>query len=158
MNLRYVVAIILLFFAWKGATLDVEWPPASANSATLTRPEPEQIAWAEPLQKILPKMLPADRQYLSAFYEALSYVLKQDGRRSTPIIDTTDKFVAMHAGSLQLAIEKANVGKYTGLDAAIDQVFFAANGVDSAAVDKASRQKLADACTVLAWVFEIHHE
>ena len=158
MTVRYVVAVILLFFAWKGASLDINWPPAAANSATLAKPSPEELAWAEPLKAILPRMMPADRQYLSALYEAMAFVLKQDGRRSQPIIDTTDKFVQMHAGTLQLAIEKANVGKYQGLDAAIDQVFFAANGADSGAVDKPTSEKLISACNVLAWVLEIHHE
>jgi len=158
MNARYVVAAVLVYFAWHGVTFDVSWPPQSQSKPTIVVPSESQLAWAEPLKAILPKMLPADREYLSAFYDALGFVVYQDGAKSSPVITTSDQFVELHAGSLNLAIEKRNVGKYPGLDRAIDQVFLAACGADSASLTQESRRTLVAACNTLAWAFRIHHE
>jgi hypothetical protein len=153
---RYIVAGALLAFAWKGGELDVQWPQLPQTTVVAAKPTDEQIKWAADLKAILPKMLPADREYLANFYDATQFILKQDGERSTPIIGDTDKFAVFHAGSLQLAIEKKNIGKYPGLDNAIDAVFFAAGGADVSAVDGAKRQQLLDACGVLKWAFRIN--
>lgn len=158
MNARYVVAAVLVYFAWNGVKFDMSWPPASSNEPTLVVPSESQMAWAESLRPILPKMLPADREYLSAFYDALGFVVFQDGSRSSPAITTSDQFVQLHAGSLKLAIEKKNVGKYPGLDSAIDQTFLAACGAESVSLTKESRIAIVSACNTLAWVFRIHHE
>lgn len=158
MNVRYVVAAVLVFFAWNGVRFDMTWPPKSLSEPTIVVPSESQLAWAEPLKAILPKMLPEDRQYLSAFYDALGFVVYQDGSRSSPAITTSDQFVQLHAGSLNLAIQKKNVGKYPGLDRAIDQTFLAACGPESESLTKESRMTLVSACNTLAWVFRIHHE
>lgn len=154
---RHIVAIVLLAFAWKGSELKIDWPtlpkPAAVAAA---KPTADQLAWAAELKPILPKMLPADRKYLSAFYDATAFILIQDGARSTPIIGDTDKFTIFHAGSLQLAIEKKNVGKYPGLDKAIDSVFLNASGADVAAIDADKRAKLIAACNVLSWAFRVN--
>lgn len=155
---RYIVAVLLLFFSWKGASLDIPWPPASVKDTAIAKPPAELMAWAEPLRAILPKMLPKDRAYLSSFYDATTFVLLQDGQRSNPIISDTEKFSVFHAGSLNLAIEKANVGRYPGLDKAIDAVFFSALGAETAQLDKDRRTKLLAACSVLAYVFKIGGE
>lgn len=157
---RHVVAAVLLVFAWRGGEAKIQWPQIGVPAATVAaeKPSAEQLAWAADLKPILPKMLPADRAYLSAFYEAVQFVLRQDGERSTPIIGDTDKFTVFHAGSLQLAIQKKNVGKYPGLDKAIDSVFFNAAGADVAALDKATREKLIAASGVLAYVFRVNGE
>jgi len=155
---RHIVAVVLLAFAWRGSELKMDWPtlPKPAAVAAAAKPTADQLAWAADLKPILPKMLPADRQYLASFYDATSFILTQDGARSTPIIGDTDKFTVFHAGSLQLAIEKKNVGKYPGLDKAIDSVFFNAVGADVKAIDKATGEKLIAACNVLAHVFRIN--
>jgi hypothetical protein len=155
---RHIVAIVLLAFAWKGSELKIDWPtlPKPAAVAAAAKPTADQLAWAADLKAILPKMLPADRKYLSAFYDATAFILIQDGSRSTPIIGDTDKFTIFHAGSLQLAIEKKNVGKYPGLDKAIDSVFLNASGADVAAIDADKRAKLIAACNVLNHVFRIN--
>lgn len=153
---RYIVAGALLAFAWKGGSLDVKWPLPPQAAVAAAKPADEQIKWAAELKPILPKMLPADREYLANFYDAMQYVLKQDGERSTPIIGDTDKFTQFHAGSLQLAVQKKNVGKYPGLDKAIDAVFLAAAGADPAAVESGKRQQLMDACGVLKWCFKVN--
>ena len=156
---RHIVAGVLLFFAWRGGELGVKWPQLPqppAAVAVAAKPPAEQLAWATELKAIVPKMLPSDRQYLAAFYDATKFVLTQDGERSTPIIGDTDKFTVFHAGSLQLAIQKKNVGKYPGLDKAIDSVFFNAVGADVKAIDKATGEKLIAACNVLAHAFRIN--
>lgn len=158
MNARYVVAAVLIYFAWNGVKFDMTWPPKGEADTTIVSPPESQLAWAEPLKAILPKMLPADREYLSAFYDALGFVVFQDGSRSTPAITTSDQFVQLHAGSLNLAIQKKNVGKYPGLAQAIDQTFLAACGPESVSLTKESRMTLVSACNTLAWVFRIHHE
>lgn len=155
---RYIVAVVILFFAWKGSVLDLSWPPANTPSVVVPKPDAELLAWADQLQPILPRMLPADRQYLSSFYDAMAFVLLRDGDRDKPIVSDTEQFAAFHAGSLQLAIEKANVGKYPGLDRAIDSVFFAAAGAESMPIDKDRRAKLIAACGVLSWAFAIHND
>jgi len=156
---RHIVAGVLLVFAWRGGELGMKWPQLSkpaAVAAGAAKPTQEQLAWAADLKAILPKMLPADREYLAAFYDATKFVLTQDSERSTPIIGDTDKFTVFHAGSLQLAIQKKNVGKYPGLDKAIDAVFLAAAGADVKAIDKATGEKLIAACNVLAHAFRIN--
>jgi hypothetical protein len=154
---RHIVAGVLLVFAWRGGELDMKWPQVTAPAAVakVEKPLAEHFAWAADLKPLLPKMLPADREYLSAFYDATKFVLTQDGDRSTPIIGDTDKFTVFHAGSLQLAIQRKNVGKYPGLDKAIDAVFFNAAGADVKAIDKDTREKLISACNVLAYVFKV---
>jgi hypothetical protein len=155
---RFVMAAVLLVFCWKGAALNVRWPQPPAVAVQVPKPSAEQLAWADDLKPILPKMLAKDREYLSSFYDAMRFVLGQDAGRQPPIISDTDKFIAFHAGSLTLAIEKENVGKYPKLDDAIDSVFFAACGADPASIGDAQRQKLMDACGVLAYVFKVHGE
>lgn len=155
---RHLVAGVLLFFCWKGASIDMEWPRPPAQTVVTPTPSEEALKWAEPLKAILPKMLPSDRLYMSRFYDAMVFVLNQDKGRKPAIIATTDNFVVFHAGSLNMAIEKAKVGRYPGLDSAIDQVYFAAVGADPAQVDDAKREKLIEASNVLAYVFRVHGE
>ena len=152
---RYIVAVVLLVFAWKGSALDLNWPPAPHTTITVPKPEPELLAWAEPLRPILPKMLLKDRQYLASFYDAMAFVLLRDAGRDKPIVGSTDSFASFHAGSLQMAIDKAAVGKYPGLGAAIDQTFINAIGADIRPLDKDTRTRLTAACGVLAWAFKV---
>lgn len=158
MNPRFLVAAVILYFAWSGGTLAVPWPQKSMPQAVARQPTTDQMKWAEPLAALLPKMLPQDRQYLSDFYTAMHFVVQQDGGRSKPIIGTTDAFVVLQAGSLNLAIEKAAVGKYPGLDDAIDQVFFAAAGAEPRTIDPATREQLLAGCAVLAKAFRVNGE
>lgn len=154
---RHIVAAVILFFAWRGGELGMKWPqmPQPAAAVAVAKPSAEQLAWAADLKAILPKMLVGDREYLSAFYDATRFVLTQDGERSTPIIGDTDKFTVFHAGSLQLAIQKKNVGKYPGLDKAIDAVFLNAAGANVKAIDNDTRAKMTAACSVLTYVFKV---
>jgi len=157
-TVRYIVAAVLLLFAWKGAELKVEWPQPPATVIRAPQPPAERMEWAKPVIEVLPKMTPKDRQYLAHFYDAMAFVLMRDADRGTPIVSTTTKFETFHGGSLRLAVDKKDVGKYPGLGEAIDQVFIAANGPDEVAVSDEVRAKLVAACGVLSWTFSIHGE
>jgi hypothetical protein len=154
-NARFVVAAVLIFFAWKGADLKVLWPPAAVVTPPAVPMPAGDWAWVAGLKPLLPKMLPADREYMSRFYAALAFVLERDGTRESPIIGTTDQFVAFHGGSLRLAIDKSSVGKYPGLAEAIDQSFIAAAGADPKKITAETRSKLAQCSQLLSGVFAI---
>jgi hypothetical protein len=157
-QLRHIVALAILLFAWKGSEINLQWPPAGIRPVVAAKPDAALLPWVDDLKPLLPKMLPKDREYLAAFYDAMAFVLLQDGDREKPIVSDTEKFAAFHAGSLQLAIKKANVGKYPGLDSAIDSAFFKAAGAETAPISKEKRTKLAAACGVLSWAFHVNHE
>lgn len=155
---RYVVAAALLLFAWKGAILQMEWPPRPLQAAAIPKPAPELLVWAKAVQPILPKMLPSDRKYLANFYDAMAFVLMRDGDRAQPIVSTTEKWVTLHSSSLNLAIERASVGRYPGLGEAIDEAFFSALGADVQSISPEARRRLVAACGVLSWTFSIHRD
>ena len=155
---RWIVAAVLLFFAWKGSDLSMYWPPAPAKTLKTPKPDAELLQWAAPLKPILPTMLVKDREYLANFYDALSFVLIRDSKRQTPIVKTTGDFVVFHAGSLQAAIDKEAVGKYPGLGEAIDQTFVNALGADQRALSADDRTKLTAACSVLAYVLKVGND
>lgn len=149
---RWVVAAVILFFTWKGADLSMSWTPVKPP----IQPSTELLPWADDLRPILPKMIVKDRLYLSSLYEAMAFVLVTDGDRAEPIISDTNKFVAFHAGTLNLGIRRENVGKYPGLGEAIDKTFVTAIGsADERKIDKAMRDRLVAACGVLSWAFSV---
>jgi hypothetical protein len=155
---RYAIVGVLLVFAWRGSALQIDWPPADTDP-TIPKPQPVLLEWSVPVRAIAATMLPKDREYLSNLYDAMAFVIIRDGKRENDaIISTTSKFVTFHAGTLQLAIDKANVGRYPGLGEAIDEVFVLAVGADVRALSEADRTKLVAACNVLAWTFKIHGE
>lgn len=154
-NWRVIVAVVLLVFAWKGSTLSIPWPPGGDEKVVIPKPDSVLLEWAEPLKPLLPKMIVKDRQYLSSFYDALAFVLLRDAGRSEPIVVTTSDFVAFHAGSLQLAIDKADVGKYPGLGEAIDLSVINAIGADQRALSDDDRVKLIACCNTLAYAFRV---
>lgn len=148
---RWIVAVVVLFFTWKGADLSMPWAPLKPPA----KPAVELLSWADELRPILPRMIVKDRQYLSSLYEAMAFVLINDGERDHPIVSDTTKFTAFHAGTLNLAIKRENVGKYAGLGEAIDSVFLAAVGADQKKVDADVRRRLIAACGVLSWAFSV---
>jgi hypothetical protein len=152
---RYALVVILLFFSWKGVTLDLSWPPEESSVST-PRPGQEYLDWAKPVSPVAARMLPKDRLYLSSFYEAMAFILLRDFGREKPIVATTDDFITFHSGSLRLAIDKESVGKYPGLAEAIDRTFMAALGPDQKALDAQGQERLVAACGALAWVMDIH--
>ena len=152
---RYVVAAVLLVFAWKGALIDLSWPPVPATPIVVPTPGPELLVWANPMREVLRKMLLKDRLYLSSFYDALSFVLIRDGKRDSPVVATTDDFVRFHSGSLSAAIDRQDVGKYPGLATAIDRTFLNAIGADARKLTEDDKTKLTAACSTLAYVLRV---
>lgn len=156
-EMRYIVAACLLVFAWKGHISDMKWPPFPVTSVAAPEPSLAHKAWAADVRIVAQKMLPTDREYLANFYEGLAFILLRDKDRSDgPIIQTTEDFVAFHAGSLAAAIDKAKVGIYPGLDKAIDKVFFAATETDEPKkLTDEERDQLVAACGVLSYTFRV---
>lgn len=155
---RWIVAVVILLFSWKGADVEFPWPPARPAKVTSSRPGDDVMAWATPVRPILPKMIVSDRVYLANLYDAMAFVLVRDRDRDDPIVSSTDKFASFHAGTLRLAIDKASVGKYPGLAAAIDQTFLAAAGAEIRPLDRDTSTKLIAACQVLSYVFAVKRD
>ena len=154
--MRLIMSAVLLYFAWGGGSIEIEWPiPGSADAIVPTKQEKE---WVEPLVSFAPKLLPADRIYLSALYDAMAGVVERDGRRDEPILDTTEKFAFFHKQTLNFAIDKKDVGKVPGLGEAIDEVFVNAAGVEVAPITGQKRIDLENACNAISWVFRINKE
>lgn len=155
---RCLLVAVLLAFAWKDSIQKIAWPPPGVDTAVAPRPPAELLEEASEVAKLVPNILPSDRRHLAAFYDALMFVLARDGERAEPVISSTAKFAALHAGSLNLAIEKKKVGRYPGLDKAIDKALMRIAGDDEGPVDEKRRGKLLAACGTLSWIFSIHHE
>lgn len=156
-TLRYIAVAVLLLFAWKGAELKVPWPP-TGTVINGEGPPKELLVWAKDLRPVVATMLPKDRAYLENLYDSMAFVLLRDGTYDQPVLTDTAKFVNFHSGTLRLAIDRANVGKYPGLGEAIDGVFFSAVGAEVKPVDADLRTKLVAACGVLSWTFGIHRD
>jgi hypothetical protein len=150
---RLIVAVTLLFFAWKGNELDLPWPP-SDGGRNVVKPEPETLEWVEDVP--VEKMLPKDRLYLADFYDAMAWVVMRDKLRDQPVLATNEDFVRFHAGSLQLCIDRGDVGKTPGLGKAVDQVFVDALGDDAIPLGEDELDMLIAACNALSWRFSIH--
>lgn len=154
---RIVVAGVLLWFAWRGSEVEFPWP-------NVENPKEVQVVVPRPPTEILDlcggvadktkTMLPYDREYLSSFYIAMGVILQRDADRVDPVIKTTDQWVAFHAGSLQLAIDKKKVGKYEGLGEAVDLVFMEAIGADARKLSKTDLEKLSKVSAAISYVFK----
>lgn len=155
MKWRLLVAAAVLWFMWKGAATDIQWP-TPGGSDVIAKPDAAFLKYVQGVE--VAGILPVDRVYLSQFYDALSWVMVRDGLRDRPVVVDTDKFATFHAGSLQLAIDRNKVGKYPGLGKAIDDAFKAAAGDEVVVIDEDKRAMLVAVCNALAWRFAIHGE
>lgn len=154
---RVLVAAAVIWFAFQGNTLDFQWPDETpVIEGEPDKPSAKAIEWVKGVDAA--RMLPSDRMYLVAFYSAMAFVIERDATLKPPVIDTTVKFADLHAGSLDLAIEERNIGKYPGLGAQIDQVFLAAVGDDVTTVTPEKRAAIVEACRALAWRFHMYGE
>lgn len=173
---RVAIVTIVLLFLWRDKVGTLVHPTDVPPVPAAVAPGVVEKAWVADLKPA--GILPGDRLYYSAFYDALGAVLAADGERDVQVIDTTEKFRRFHSGSLDLAIEKAKVGKYPGLGEAIDKAFAMATSnvdpqglrtpadVEKAAADgltprpmtRALRDRLRTACVALSWKFAINGE
>lgn len=146
--------MIVVHFSFKGAKLDVSWPPASSKTLRAGMPEygVRKIASIVRSHDIGPH----DRIYLSHFYDALAHVIQMDGRKSEPQITTMDGFSELHNSSLAAALDRDHVGIYPNLMDCVWQVIFKLVGVLNVRIDAEARERLVTACSALAWRFAIH--
>jgi hypothetical protein len=149
------VAVALIAFAWKDAALRLPWPPADGPKPVVV--VPAQLEWGADVKAKAATMLHTDREYLAKFYGAMEFVLLRDGKRTDPVIKTTDQLVAFHTASLQLAIDQESVGKTPGLGEAVDLVFLKGLGdnANPRILSAEDRQGVIEACRVLAYTFKV---
>lgn len=145
---------MIVHFSFKGAKLDVLWPPPADKTLKATPPE---YSVRKMLAIVKPHAIaPHDRVYLSHFYDALAHVMADDGRKKVPQITTMDGFAELHNSSLGTAIDRDHVGIYPNLMEHVWEVIFNLVGVLEVNLDGEARAHLATACSALAWRFAIH--
>lgn len=136
---RHIAGIALILVAFYGVPAIPTPSPSPPPSIKVTLPL---------------RSVPAGRRgYLADFYDAMATVIERDGKREDPGIGDTFDFTALHAGALQLAIDRDQVGSYPGLGDAVDQAFRENIGDDVQAVDASVREKLSEVCRAIAEAF-----
>jgi hypothetical protein len=97
-----------------------------------------------PVANVLASASSADRKTVAAIYSALADVVERDkGWR----INTTLTWRSVYADALALAAGGTDlVGKYKGLDKAIEEVLSQHYPLDNVAITPELAQKIADAC------------
>lgn len=112
-------------------------------------PEPAPVAPVVDVDAKIVELLAnadaADKARIVSVYSGLETVLTRDnGKR----INTTEKWSELQARTLEMAIEQ--VGKYPGLDAAIENVFLTVVGTDDVLPNNGDTQmKLIKACKLI---------
>ena len=136
-----ILAVSLLFPHGLGSLSPTPAPqpiPAPGPETTVT-PDAEIL-------KLLSNAAVADKKRISDVYSGMRFVLARDkGVR----VSTTEKFAALHANTLQLALNY-EPGKYSGLDVAIDRVFKTTLGTDDVlSMTGDVLQKVLTACDIV---------
>lgn len=92
---------------------------------------------------------PADRGRIIGIYDGMRTVLSRDVDKNLNRINTTEKWAELQSRTLELAVDQ--VGKYPGLDTAIEDVFMRVVGTDDVLpVNPETHQKLLKACEIVA--------
>lgn len=112
---------IVLVFLWKDRLGSIKYPDEVPSAPEIVTPAETYKAMVADVK--VDGILPADRIYYAGFYNSLDWVVANDGKRATRVIDTTEKFRRFHAGSLDVAVDLKKVGAYPGLGEAIDKAF-----------------------------------
>ena len=122
--------------------------PKFGKPAAPVTPVVEHAKDAE-IVRVLATATAADKANVNGIYTALATILRRDIAKPPMRITTTEKWADLQANTLQLAIEQ--VGKYPGLDVAIEAVFLAKLGTDDVLPGTAeTKTKLIDACETIA--------
>lgn len=99
---------------------------------------------AGPVADALRNATRQDRQRVAGIYAALADITERDAGK---LISTTAAWRKVHADSLRLAVGGTDlVGKYPGLDRAVEQVMAAHVSLDNVAMDPERVASLAKAC------------
>lgn len=107
--------------------------------------EPSAAADAE-ISKLLRNADAADKGRVRSIYSGLASVLRRDA--TVKRLRNTEQWAEVHAATLDLAVEQ--VGKYPGLDVAINDVFLRVVGTDDVMpANDSMRAKLIEACDVI---------
>lgn len=123
------------------------------NGITLPAVQPAVVAPVVPavdtdskIVELLKEATPEDKARVVSIYDGMRFVLARDkGER----IGSTEKWADFQANTLQLAVEQ--VGRYPGLDDAIEAVFAKQVGTDDVVpTNDETRQKLLKACEIIA--------
>lgn len=123
--------------------------PNGIKIPTVTKPDAVVVPAGETDATIVSLLKPAtaeDKGRVVSVYDGLKFVLQRDkGQR----VNTTEKWAELQANTLNLSVEQ--VGKYPGLDAAINDVFKRVVGTDDVLPATADTQlKLVKACEIIA--------
>lgn len=134
---------LLVLFAGLLLAVSLVFP----NGFTLPEKTPAVTGPTDPaIVKILSAATPADKARIDGMYSGLANVVRRD---KANLITTTERWALVQANTLDEAVEE--VGKYPGLDKAIDDVFVSALGTrDVLSVDDSVKQKLENACLIIA--------
>lgn len=122
------------------------------NGISIPGVNPEVVVPVAPVETdstivaLLKDATAADKARVVSIYDGMRFVLSRDkGER----IGTTEKWADFQANTLQLAVEQ--VGKYPGLDDAIEAVFAKQVGTDDVVPANAETlPKLLKACEIIA--------
>lgn len=137
--------LVLAFLFPNGVPVGPPKPPVPDNVPVtpVVQPDPE-------IARLLSGAPTADKKRIQGIYEALVFVLKRDQMRPAgELVKTTAQWRELHGNTLDNAIEQ--VGKYPGLDVAIERVFKTTVGTDDVLPANAeTRAKLIKAAEIVA--------
>lgn len=132
------VILALSFVFPNGVSLPVSKPDVDVVDSAVT-PDAEIV-------KLLRNATAEDKGRVRSIYSGLAAVLRRDA--SVKRLRTTEQWAEVHGVTLDLAVEQ--VGKYPGLDVAINNVFLRVVGTDDVLpANDATRTKLIEACDVI---------
>jgi hypothetical protein len=98
---------------------------------------------------LLKDATPEDKGRVASIYDGVRVVLSRDVEKNLNRINTTEKWAELQSRTLELAVDQ--VGKYPGLDTAIEDVFMRVVGSDDVLpVNPETHQKLLKACEIIA--------
>jgi hypothetical protein len=138
-KLVWVAGLLLLFAVVypNGITLPTKQEPVDVVLVAEKNPK---------IVELLAKASAADKGRVQSIYSGLATVLRRDA--TVKRLKTTEQWAELQAATLDLAVEQ--VGKYPGLDVAINDVFLATVGTDDVLpANDETRGKLIKACEIV---------
>lgn len=105
---------------------------------------PQRSAATGPVAEALESATSSDRARIASVYAALGDLIERDGGK---LIPTTAVWRAIYSDALRLAAGGTGlVGKYPGLDVAVEKVLSQHYSLDNQAIDPALAKKIASGC------------
>lgn len=123
------------------------WPTLAAAALvalSFVKIAPSPPADRGPVAVALQSASSSDRAKVASIYRALGDLMRRD---SGKLIATTSMWRSVYQDALRLAAGGTDlVGKYPGLDAAVEQTLAKHYSLDVASIDQAMAAKIVDAC------------